>query len=74
MGAQRAGDLLMLQQRVPFDFSPLPAITRHDWDLLVLIRFLLRLMTSQTSGAGQEAAKLGRGTRNKKSYNLCLMP
>jgi hypothetical protein len=51
---------------VPFDVSLLPAVIRHDWDLLVLIRFLLRLMTSQNSGAGQEAAKLGRGPRNKK--------
>jgi hypothetical protein len=54
----------------PFDVSPLPAVTRHDWDLLILIRFLLRLMTSQTSGAGQEAAKLGRGPRNKKVKKL----
>jgi hypothetical protein len=35
-----------------------------------LIRFLLRLTTSQTSGAGQEAAKLGRGPRNKKVKKL----
>jgi hypothetical protein len=45
----------------PFDVFPLPAVTRHYWNLLVLIRFLLRLMTSQTSGAGQEAPWLGVG-------------
>jgi hypothetical protein len=55
---------------VPFDVSPLPAVTRQDWDLLVLIRFLLRLMTSQTSGADQEADKLGHGPRNKKVKKL----
>jgi hypothetical protein len=49
-----------------FDVFPLPAVTRHDWNLLVLIRFLLRLMTSQTSGAGQEAPGLGGGPRNNK--------
>jgi hypothetical protein len=55
---------------LPFDVSPLPAVTRHDWDLLVLIHFLLPLMTSQTSGAGQEADKLGHGPRNKKVKKL----
>jgi hypothetical protein len=55
---------------VPFDVSPLPAVTWHDWDLLVFIRFLLRLMTSQTSGAGQEADKLGHWPRNKKVKKL----
>jgi hypothetical protein len=59
-----------IAQGVPFDFSPLPALTRHDWDLLVLILFLRRLMTSQTSGAGQEADKLGHGQRNKKVKNF----
>jgi hypothetical protein len=54
---------------VPFDVSPLPAVPRHDWDLFVLILFLLCLMTSQTSGAGigagQEAANwaAGQGTK-----------
>jgi hypothetical protein len=50
----------------PFDVFPLPAVTRHNWNLLVLIRFLLRLMTSQTSGAGQEAPGLGGWPRNNK--------
>jgi hypothetical protein len=50
----------------PFDVFLLPAVTRNDWNLLVLIRFLLHLMTSQTSGAGQEAAGLGGGPRNNK--------
>jgi hypothetical protein len=65
-----AKKLLSQARGVPFDVSPLPAVTRHDWDLLVLIRFLLRFLTSQASGAGQEAAKLGRGTRNKKVKKL----
>jgi hypothetical protein len=40
----------------PFEVFSLPAVTRHDWDLLVLSRFLQRLMTSQTSGAGPGSA------------------
>jgi hypothetical protein len=63
-------NIALFARGVPFDVSLLPAVTRHDWDLLVLIRFLLRLMTSQTSGAGQEAAKLGHGPRNKKVTKL----
>jgi hypothetical protein len=45
-------------------------LRKNNWDLLVLIRYLLRLMTSRTSGAGQEAAKLGREPRNKKVKKL----
>jgi hypothetical protein len=42
----------------------------YDWDILVFIRFLLRLMTSQTSGAGQEAPKLGGGPNNNQVNKL----
>jgi hypothetical protein len=62
-----------LHPGAPFDVFPLPAVTQHKWNLLVLIRFLLRLMTSQTSGAGQEATGLGVGPGITKFKN-CLMP
>jgi hypothetical protein len=54
----------------PFDDFTLPAVTRQDWDLPDLIRFLLRLMTSQTSGTGQDAPRLAGGPRNNKVYKL----
>jgi hypothetical protein len=58
----------------PFDDFTLPAVTRQDWDLPDLIRFLLRLMTSQTSGTGQDAPiGLPAGPGITKFTN-CFMP
>jgi hypothetical protein len=49
-------DFVALTRGAPFEVFPLPAVTRHDWDLLVLSRFMQLLMTSQTSGAGPGSA------------------